>query len=289
MNARSFKQIDVFTSVRYQGNALAVIFDADGIPAGRMQRIAAWTNLSETAFVMAPTQPGASYRVRIFTPRSELPFAGHPSVGSAHALLEAGLIDPAGPLLQECAAGLLPVRVDVVGGARRIFVQAPRARERDVDAGSVDAFCRALGAKPAAPPRLLYSGPDWLIVDLGDEAAVRTLQPDLAAIDALSATTRITGVSVFGRASGAEYAIAVRAFAPADGVPEDPVTGSANAAIGAYLLAAGGLDAVGANYRASQGREVGRDGFVDVCVDAATGDVEIGGQSVTCMDGLVLD
>jgi PhzF family phenazine biosynthesis protein len=289
MNARPFKQIDVFTSVRYGGNALAVVFDADGIAAERMQRIAAWTNLSETAFVLAPTRPGASYRVRIFTPRTELPFAGHPSVGTAHALLEAGLVDASAPLLQECAAGLLAVRVENGGGARRVFVRAPRAEPRHVDAASVDAFCRALGAAPAAPPRLFYNGPDWLLVDLGDEAAVRALHPDLGAIAALSKTTQVTGVSVFGRSMSPDYAIVVRAFAPADGVPEDPVTGSANAAIGAYLRETGGLDAIGASYRASQGREVGRDGYVDVCVDATTGDVEIGGQSVTCMDGLILD
>lgn len=289
MNARPFKQIDVFTAVRYQGNALAVVFDADGIPAERMQRIAAWTNLSETAFAMAPTQHGASYRVRIFTPRTELPFAGHPSVGTAHALLEAGLIDASRPFIQECAAGLLPVRVDAAGGGRRVFVQAPRAQRRDADPAAIDAFCRALGAAPAAPPQLLDNGPEWLIVDLGDEACVRALRPDLAAIGVLSTRTRITGVSVFGRARGGEYAIAVRAFAPADGVPEDPVTGSANAAIGAYLLATGGCDAIGTHYRASQGREVGRDGYVDVRVDTASGEVEIGGHSVTCMDGMMID
>ena len=286
----AFKQVDVFTAVPLRGNALAVILDADDIDPMDMQRMAAWTNLSETAFVLAPTQPSASYRVRIFTPRSELPFAGHPSVGTAHALIEAGRLDPAGPLIQECAAGLLPVRVTGDGGERRVFVRAPRARRVEAGAEAIAAFVRALGATPAAGhvPQVLDNGPNWLVCDLGTEAAVRGLQPDMAAIEAVSAATGVTGISVFGRAGDrSAYAIAVRAFAPADGVPEDPVTGSANAAIGTYLRENGGLDAIGASYRASQGREVGRDGFVEVCVDQASGDVDIGGQSVTCIDGNV--
>jgi PhzF family phenazine biosynthesis protein len=282
--------VDVFTSEPLSGNALAVILDAEGLSDGDMQRIAAWTNLSETTFVLPPTKPGASYRVRIFTPRSELPFAGHPSVGTAHALVEAGRIDPAAALVQECAAGLLPVRVVGDGAARGVFVCAPRVRAKHTEATGIGAFVHALGAPSIGPavPQTLNAGPDWLIVDLGSEAAVRLLKPDLAAIDAASRRTGITGVTVFGRAAGGDYALVVRAFAPADGVPEDPVTGSANAAIGAYLLLTGQLDAIGANYRASQGREVGRNGFVDVRVDAATGEVEIGGQSVTCIEGTML-
>lgn len=288
MKASAFKQIDVFTSRRHYGNALAVILDADGLETGDMQRIAAWTNLSETTFVLTPTRPEASYRLRIFTPRTELPFAGHPSVGTAHALLEAGMLDPAGPLLQECAAGLLPVRVEGDGAQRRVFVRAPRARVVDVPAGVIAEFTRALGAPLSGrhPAQVLNNGPGWLICDLGDAATVRGLQPDLRAIDATSAKCGVTGICVFGRSTDADHALAVRAFAPADGIPEDPVTGSANAAIGTYLLQHGLLDAVGSRYRASQGREVGRDGFVDVAVDEKTGEVEIGGQSITCIDGM---
>jgi PhzF family phenazine biosynthesis protein len=286
----AFKQVDVFTAQPLCGNALAVIFDADGLDAAEMQRLAAWTNLSETAFVLAPTQPGASYRVRIFTPRSELPFAGHPSVGTAHALIEAGRIDPGAALLQECAAGLLPVRVTDCGAERRVFVRAPRARAVPSEPAAIDAFVRALGARPSTEraPQALDNGPNWLICDLGSEDAVRALRPDMAALEAASAKTGIIGISVFGRASGRDYQLAVRAFAPADGVPEDPATGSANAAIGAYLFETGGLDAIGPTYRASQGREIGRDAFIDVCVDVDSGEVEIGGQSVTCIDGNVV-
>jgi len=286
----AFKQVDVFTARPLCGNALAVMLDADGLDATEMQRLAAWTNLSETAFVLAPTQPDASYRVRIFTPRSELPFAGHPSVGTVHALIEAGRIDPAATLVQECAAGLLPVRVIGDGADRRVFVRAPRARAVPTEAAVVDAFLRALGARPSGghAPRALDNGPNWLICDLGSEAAVRALRPDMAAIEAASARSGIIGISVFGRAGGRDYQLAVRAFAPADGVPEDPATGSANAAIGAYLFETGSLDSVGHAYRVSQGREIARDAFIDVRVDVHSGDVEIGGQSVTCIDGNIV-
>jgi PhzF family phenazine biosynthesis protein len=290
MNACAFKQVDVFTSRRFFGNALAVVLDADGLTPAQMQRIAAWTNLSETAFVLTPTQPGASYRVRIFTPRSELDFAGHPSVGTAHALLEAGAISAQRALLQECAAGLLPLRVLGEGALRRIFVRTPPARVTAIDSATVARVAEALGAPPrGAAPCIVDLGIGWLICDLGDEASVRSLTPDFAAVADLGAALRAVGISVFGRAAGGDYALAVRAFCPGYGIAEDPVTGSANAAIGAFLRATGGLDAIGARYRANQGREVGRDGFVEVRVDAGSGEVEIGGQSVTCMDGMMID
>ena len=285
----AYKQVDVFTSVPFFGNALGVILDAERLDASAMQRIAAWMNLSETAFVLPPTQAGADYRVRIFTPRSELGFAGHPSVGTAHALLEAGRIAPKAQLIQECAAGLLPMRVLGDGADRGIFVRAPRATQRQhaavTDARVGAALATQLGA--GQTPRLIDLGLTWLICDLGDETAVRGLEPDMAAVATLCRQTGAVGISVFGRARNSDYALAVRAFCPADGIPEDPVTGSANAAIGAYLHGSGGLDAIGACYRVSQGREVGRDGYVEVRVDRASGDVEIGGQSITCIDGIM--
>jgi PhzF family phenazine biosynthesis protein len=285
LRTSAFKQVDVFTSNPMYGNALAVIFDTEGLTTEDMQRIAAWTNLSETTFVLPPTQPTADYRVRIFTPRSELPFAGHPSVGTAHALIESERVAVKPHLVQECAAGLLPVEVIGDGFDQRIFVRAPRAAisapARDVTAE----LTRALGVAPTAAPMLVNVGPDWLLCDLGSEDAVRGLKPDMTAIARLSDIA--IGVAVFGRSDNKDYALAVRAFAPADGVPEDPVTGSANAAIGAFLHANGGLKKIGAKYRASQGREVGRDGYVDVRVDETTGDVDIGGQTVTCVDGVL--
>jgi PhzF family phenazine biosynthesis protein len=290
----TFRQVDVFTSVPFRGNPLAVLLDADDLDAAAMQRIAAWTNLSETAFVLRPTKAEASYRVRIFTPRSELPFAGHPSVGTAYSLIEAGRLDAAAPIVQECAAGLLPIRVIGSGHGRQVFVRSPRPVLHAPDAETARAAASVLGVELTrrAPPRLVTAGPSWLICELDDEAAVRALKPDMAAIAALTArggrAGGAVGISVFGRSTNGTHSLTVRAFAPGDGVPEDPVTGSANAAIGAYLLATGGLDAVGAEYRVSQGREIGRDGYVDVRVDAATGDVEIGGHVVTCVDGMLL-
>lgn len=285
LRTSAFKQVDVFTANPMYGNALAVIFDTEGLSTQDMQRIAAWTNLSETTFVLPPTSPEADYRVRIFTPRSELPFAGHPSVGTAHALIESERIAVKPRLVQECAAGLLPIEVTGDGIEQRIFVRAPKATLRQAERDVTAQLTQALGAAPTLPPMIVNNGPDWLLVDLGSENVVRQLKPDMTAITALSDVA--IGVAVFGRAKNAGYALAVRAFAPADGVPEDPVTGSANAAIGAFLLAHDALKTIGANYRASQGREIARDGYVDVRVEEDTGEVWIGGQTVTCVDGLL--
>ena len=288
LRTSSFKQVDVFTAEPMRGNALAVVFDCEELDTAGMQRIAAWTNLSETTFVLPPTQAGADYRIRIFTPRSELQFAGHPSVGTAHALLEAERIQAKEHLVQECGAGLLPVRVVGEGAGRRIFVRAPKARFAAMNPAAAAAVLKALRAAAPAAVHEANIGLDWILCDLGNERAVRTLQPDMQALTALRATISAVGFAVFGRAEPArDYALAVRAFCPADGIPEDPVTGSANAAIGALLHSTGQLGAPGASYRASQGREVGGDGYVDVRVDAATGDVEIGGQCVTCVDGML--
>ena len=289
MRTSAFKQVDVFTSEPMRGNALAVVLDADGLGDADMQRVAAWTNLSETTFVLAPSQPGASYRLRIFTPRNELPFAGHPSVGSGHALLEAGMIKPGTPIVQECAAGLLPVRVVGEGAARRVFVTAPPIRRLPNAAAAGTDAAVALGAKALADaPQFIDSGPHWLLCDLGDERSVRELKPDLAAIAALAHRIAGIGIAVFGRAPGSEYALAVRAFCPGAGIAEDPVTGSVAAALGFVLAQSGELKSIGSSFAISQGREIGRDGRIEVNVDTASGRVEIGGQSVTCVDGTLV-
>lgn len=288
LHTSAFKQVDVFTAEPMRGNALAVVLDAEGMSTAAMQQVAAWTNLSETTFVLPPTQAGADYRVRIFTPQSELPFAGHPSVGTAHALLESERLGGKETLVQECGDGLLPLRVVGQGSARRVFVRTPRARFGELPPDAGEAIAQALRAGPGmAPPRRVTLGPAWVVCDLGSAAAVRALKPDMAALTALRERFDAVYFTVFGRAAGGEHQLVVRAFCPADGIPEDPVTGSANAAIGEYLHAQGGLAAIGAEYRVSQGREMGRDGTVEVRVDTATGQVEIGGQSVTCVDGTV--
>lgn len=284
MKRRNFDEVDVFASARGRGNPLAVVLDAEGLATDDMQAIAAWLNLSETTFVLPPTRPAADYRLRIFTPRQELPFAGHPSVGTAHVVLERGIVTPrAGGLVQECGAGLLPLRVEGEGGQRRIHVRAPRGVERQADPGAVLA---SLGGatRGALRPALIDNGPRWWCVELEGEATVRTLAPDLAAMASASVATGAVGVAVFARCSGATHSIVVRAFVPADGIPEDPVTGSANAAITAWLHANAALPAL--RFISSQGREVGRDGFVECAVDAE-GEAWIGGQTQAVVEGVI--
>ncbi|MEO5625940.1 MAG: PhzF family phenazine biosynthesis protein [Dokdonella sp.] len=289
VTARRYAQIDVFTTRAGYGNPVAVVFDADDLDTPAMQRFAAWTNLSETTFVLAPTSAQADFRLRIFTPRQELPFAGHPTVGTTYAVLDARAdLAVRAALTLECAAGLLPVRIEGGGAGRRIFVQSPRARLEPPLSGLVEEFTAALGATPNTDPapRLIDVGPRWLIGEFADAAMVRALQPDLARVAAL--TTRCgdaVGIAVFGREHGGDAAIAVRAFCPADGIPEDPVTGSANAAIAALLHSTGALATIGFHYRASQGREIGRDGRVDIAVDRESGSIEIGGRCVSCIVG----
>ena len=288
MRRREFLQLDVFADRPGAGNPLAVVLDARDLDTEAMQAFANWTNLSETTFVLPPVEAGASYRVRIFTPRQELPFAGHPSVGTAHAVLEAGLARPVdGQLVQECAAGLLPMTVAGEGAARRIAVRAPRGRQRPLRVPYEDALSAALAgpARGALAPALIDNGPAWWVVELADAAAVRGMVPDLAAISALTGLTGAVGLAVFGHApAGSDHQLAVRAFCPADGIPEDPVTGSANAAIAAWLHECGALAALGSRYIVSQGREMGRDGRIEVSVDK-DGEAWIGGCTQTVIRG----
>jgi PhzF family phenazine biosynthesis protein len=279
---RRFLELDVFASAPGRGNPLAVVLDAADLDAATMQAIAAWLKLSETTFVLPATQPEADYRLRIFTPRQELPFAGHPSVGTAHAALACGLATPRdGRLVQECGAGLLPIRVEGDGPQRRIHVRAPRGVERATEASAIVASLGGV-APGSLPPAVIDNGPRWWCIELADEAAVRALAPDLDAMARANVSTGTVGVAVFARCHGQPYAIVVRAFVPADGIPEDPVTGSANAAITAWLHARGALPAD--RFLSSQGREVGRDGVVECAVDD-DGETWIGGQTQTVVEG----
>lgn len=289
-NARivPFKQVDVFTDRPYQGNALAVVIDAEGMSTEQMQRIAAWTNLSETTFVLPPTKPGADYLLRIFTPRQELPFAGHPSVGSAHAVLEAEWArEHDHMLVMECADGLLPITVEGEGLERRIYVRTPAAVIEAPDMTQTVALAKALGAtiKADPAPRAVKCGPTWIVAELESEAVVRGLKPDMNRIIEASRDYGAVGVAAYARAGRDDYALVVRCFAPIDSIPEDPVTGSGHACIAAFLLA-NELVEPGTSYIGSQGREVGRNGIVHVRIDEA-GRIDIGGQSVTCVDGRI--
>jgi PhzF family phenazine biosynthesis protein len=270
MKQLPFKQVDVFTSRPFYGNPVAVVIGAEGLDTAAMQRIAAWTNLSETTFLLPPTQPAASYKLRIFTPRRELPFAGHPTVGSAHAALESGFCRAAnGKLKQECGAGVLDLTVE----DSRIYVRAP---EPKVEPVKTPLFGKAQALR-------VDVGPVWVVVDLGNAQAVDELDPAMPAIEAMSNANHATGVTVFGRTGNPSTPIHVRSFAPAHGVPEDPVCGSGNVSVGAFLRQTGLLKEFGASYTARQGMQVGRDGRVQVRVSADA--IEIGGEAVTCVDG----
>ena len=284
-----YLQMDVFAARPGMGNALGAVIDGERFDPARMQAFAAWTNLSETIFLLPPTTPEADYRVRIFTPRSELPFAGHPSVGAAWAVLEAGLVAAdRTSLVQECAAGLLPVAIEQREGRRRTSIRAPRAR-RMGGAELAPALTEAVTANlrnGGLEPALWDNGPKWWLLELADAEAVRKLQPDLAAIAALTEATGAVGLGVHAPEDADGHQLVVRTFCPADGIPEDPVTGSAQASIAARLAAVGRLPGREGGYIGSQGRELGRDGRVEVRVDA-DGDVFIGGDVVPVIDGTV--
>jgi PhzF family phenazine biosynthesis protein len=284
MHQRRFLELDVFADAPGRGNPLAVVVDGADLDGRTMQAIAAWLNLSETTYVLPATQRGADYRLRIFTPRRELPFAGHPSVGTAHAVIELGLVTPRnGRLVQECGAGLLSVKVEGEGTERSIHVRAPRGVVRSADAAMMHLSLRTdrLGA---LLPVVIDNGPRWWCVELADEATVRSFAPDLNEMAAATVATGTVGVAVFARCTERPYALVVRAFVPADGIPEDPVTGSANAAICGWLHANGALPA--RRYLSSQGREVGRDGIVECAVDD-DGEVWIGGRTQTVVSGVM--
>lgn len=284
MSRHRYLQLDVFADRPGRGNPLGVIADGTAFDAKTMQAFAAWTNLSETIFLLPPQAEGADYRVRIFTPRQELPFAGHPSVGAAWAARNLGLVDARPRLVQECAAGLLPVLLEVAGGALKPSVRAPNAQRIPVDGAALLADATRGWRRGALAPALWNNGPLWWLVELADAEAVRTLKPDLAAIAALTLATGATGLAVHAPEPGDAHHLVVRAFCPADNIPEDPVTGSAQAAIGAQLAHAGRVPGDGGRYVGSQGRELGRDGRVEVRVDAH-GDVWIGGAVQLVIDG----
>jgi PhzF family phenazine biosynthesis protein len=286
MKTYRFKQVDAFTSRPLYGNPVAVVLEADDLTDEQMQRIANWTNLSETTFVLDPTISGPAYRLRIFTPTHELPFAGHPTIGSCHAVLEAGIVSPEDRgLVQECGAGNLPLRIERTGPERRIWVEAPEAKLTGEHPELASTLSEVLGSPVATSPvpTAFRNGPNWLFVRFEKESDVAALKPDMSALAALSRT--VTGVATFAFVDRGEFAVHIRCFAPAAGVPEDPVTGSANAALSAYLAHHALLDRTGREYTATQGTELGRDGRVSVRVLDDNGRSEIGGQAVTLIEG----
>jgi PhzF family phenazine biosynthesis protein len=281
MTRVAFQQVDVFTAVPFKGNPVAVILEGGALSTAQMQTIAGWTNLSETTFVCPPADPAADYRLRIFTPRAELAFAGHPTIGSAHALLRHGLVPKhAGRLVQECGKGLVQLRVD----GERLFLALPTPAFRAPDESQLAEAAAALGVAATQIQRaaIVDVGPVWFTVQLRDGAAVANLEPDMAAISALTRDS-MTGLNVFGfYANGDPAAVEVRSFAPAHGVPEDPVCGSGNGCVGALIQRDRLLGR--SSYVASQGRCMDRDGRVEVRF-ADDGTIWLGGHAVTCVEG----
>ena len=280
MIARRFSQLDVFTDQPLRGNPLAVVHDAQGLSDGQMADFARWTNLSETTFLLPPDDAGADYRVRIFTPGGELPFAGHPTLGSCHAWLSAGGVPrDADVVVQQCGVGLVRVRRDRHGDSERLAFAAPALRRTGpVDAGLRAQAVAALGLDDAELLQLQWidNGPGWMAGLLKDAAAVLALRPDYAAMRGLN-----LGV-VGAYPEGSECQFEVRAFVPDLGVPEDPVTGSLNAGLAQWLIAAG---LAPARYVAAQGAALGRAGRVFVTQQGA--DIWIGGAVCSVLTGAV--
>ncbi len=299
---RAFQQVDVFTARPYLGNALAVVMDASGLSDAQMQRFACWTNLSETTFLLPPTDPAADYRVRIFTPGGELPFAGHPTLGSCHAWLEAGGQPQGREVVQECALGLVRIRRE---GSQLAFA-APPCKRSDIAPDLLEGIEQALGlqGQQVLAAQKLDNGPQWHGLLLDDPQTVLALLPDHARLRELGTKVGVaaryghaanTGLLITrsnreARASRSPVAaepgaadLEVRAFAAPIGVNEDPVTGSLNASLAQWLMAEGHMPT---RYQAAQGACLGRAGQVHLQRDA-NGQVWVGGQSVVCISGQV--
>ncbi|HEY7241296.1 MAG TPA: PhzF family phenazine biosynthesis protein [Burkholderiales bacterium] len=263
----TLKQVDVFTGRPFYGNPVAVVLGGEGLETEDMQRIACWVNLSETTFLLPSSQ--ADYRLRIFTPQHELPFAGHPTIGSAYAALESGFVEKKKLLRQECGAGILNLSFE----DERIFVRGPEPRITDVRRGL-----------PFAKKLLrIEVGPIWIVGEVADAQELAALKPDMGALAVFTIDHEATGITVFAPSGEKQTAMHVRSFAPAHGIPEDPVCGSGNLAVAHYLTKTNGLKRFGERYIARQGMQMKRDGRVHVRVDEDG--VRIGGRAVTCIEG----
>jgi PhzF family phenazine biosynthesis protein len=287
MMQRAFQQVDVFTQVPLRGNPVAVVLDAEGLSTEQMQQLARWTNLSETTFVVPATHAGANYGVRIFTPGSELPFAGHPTIGTAHALLEAGRIEPAaGRLVQECKVGLVTLEVTGLGPQRWIGFTAPQATVTPLTSDEQERLRLVLGTDwdPRCTPALIDLGARWITVAMQSAKAVQQCTPNLLAMSEQDRAMRATGVTMFGpHPEGSPIAYEVRSFAPSHGVPEDPVCGSGNACVGVFLRASG--RASHGSLLNAQGQCIEREGRIRLDISGER--ILVAGQAVTCIRGTV--
>ena len=288
MPSSRFLQLDVFSARTGGGNPLGVVVDASGWSDAAMQSFARWTDLVETTFVLPPTTPDAGYRLRIFTPAREIPFAGHPTIGSAHAVLDCGIATPRdGTLIQECGAGLLPIRIEGDGDARTLYLQAPAARVLREDPRDEPLLDAALAGstRGTLPPAFVEGGRRWWIAEFADEASLRAWQPDHAAIGKLARATDSLGVCAFARSGSPDYEVVVRALPAGVGIVEDPASGAANGLIAAWILHAEPSGALARGYRVSQGREIGHDAAIVIRIDGAR--IWVGGRTRTIVSGRV--
>lgn len=284
---RPYLQADVFADRAGAGNPLAVVLDAEGLSDDDMQAIARWTRLPETTFVLPALDGDSSYRLRMFSPRREVPFAGHPSVGTAHAVLEAGLATPCdGFLVQDGIAGKLPLRVQGEGASRTIAVRTPPSTLLETALPDDPRLRDALAGLPLGelPPALMEGGRRWWLVEMADEASLRGATPNWPAISALAEATGSMGVCVFARSDDPVYYLAVRAWVGAPAAFEDAASGAANATLAAWLALRDALPGESGFYRISQGREVGHDAIIELTVDD-NGDVWSGGRVTSVVRG----
>ncbi|MGO2861608.1 MAG: PhzF family phenazine biosynthesis protein [Brevibacterium sp.] len=278
---RPFAQVDVFSAIPYRGNPVAVILEADDLPDEEMARIANWTNLSETTFVLSPTDPSADYRLRIFTPHRELPFAGHPTLGSAAAWLDAGgRPRNEGRIVQECGAGLVDIRRgadSTAGSTETLSFRSPeRLRSGPLEESFVQQIAEALHVDRSEilDHQWADNGPGWAAVRLSSAAQVLDLRPDFSAIP--DAKLGVVGA----HPPEHEHEYEVRAFVPGVGVAEDPVTGSLNASVAQWLIGAG---LAPASYTATQGTALGRAGVITISHEDES--IWVGGATTVCFRG----
>ncbi|MFD7794732.1 PhzF family phenazine biosynthesis protein [Streptomyces sp. NPDC059759] len=270
-------QIDVFSSRPYGGNPVAVVLDGTDLSDEDMQRVARWTNLSETTFVLPATAPEADYQLRIFTPRSELPFAGHPTLGSARAwLVNGGTPRRTGRIVQECGAGLVPVRL---GNDRLAFAAPPRLRDGTVDEAYLTRLVAAFGItrEQVVAHQWVDNGPGWAVLQLASAHEVLALEPDLSLIPGA-----MVG-AIGAHPEGSSHHFELRTFAPGAGVPEDPACGSMNAAVGQWLTATG---AAPLSYRVSQGGRLGHAASIEISAEP-DGTVWVSGATTVCIQGSI--
>lgn len=287
MSVVAFKQVDVFTSQAFKGNPVAVIMDASTLTSEQMQAIANWTNLSETTFVLPATDSQADYQVRIFTPQNELPFAGHPTIGTAHALLEAGLITAKeGKLVQQCGAGLVALTVSELN---HISFELPQPKITPLDTKQTQKLAEILKCQIDTQwnAALVDVGARWVVLQAVNAEAVLATQPDFAALKQHDLEMKVGGATVYGfyENNDEQKHIEVRSFAPSIGINEDPVCGSGNGSVASFIRYHGILPAQNDQVLSSQGRVLGRDGQLQL--NLYQDKILVGGNAVTCIDGTI--